>query len=81
MKTVPQPKMTWIFYCPYSYTLGQYVEGYLESNPSSDIEFLSRDYTALPYLTIRHNQTVGLNDLSCLDLDPFCLSLNNSQLL
>ena len=26
-----------------------------------------RDYTMLPYLTIRHAQTVGVNDLSCLE--------------
>ena len=42
---------------------------------------VSKDYTTLPNLKMRHAQTVGVNDLSCLDLDPFCLSLHNSQLI
>ena len=28
---------------------------------------LSRDYTTLPYLMIKQAQTVGVNDLSCLE--------------
>ena len=28
---------------------------------------VSGDYTTLPYLTVRHAQTVGVNDLSCLE--------------
>ena len=28
--------------------------------------YVSRDYTTLQYLTLRHAQTVGFNDLSCL---------------
>ena len=28
---------------------------------------ISRDYTTLPYHTVKHAQTVGVNDLSCLE--------------
>jgi len=31
------------------------------------LRFFSKDYTKLTYLTIRHSQTVGVYDLSCLE--------------
>ena len=56
------------FYNPYSLLVKLWqLTGYLSSISFGNIEFLSRDYTTLPHLTIRPDQTVSVNDLSCLE--------------
>ena len=53
-----------LFDCPY--TLVMRCGRYLESNPFGGIEFLSRDIL-YQNTTLRHTQTVGVSDPSCLE--------------
>ena len=48
----------------YSCCLSDYSYCY---NHDDNIKFVTRDYTTLSYIKTRHAQTVGVNDLSCLE--------------